>query len=59
MDQACQLEPLLIWVDLSYPLCRLEGVDNIGDVDIRIRLINKLIQLFQDLHQGGFKVVKL
>ena len=53
------MQPSFIWVDFSEPLSSLESVDNVGQLHIRISLIQKIIQLLQDFHDCGFKVVEL
>ena len=45
VNQADQVEPFLVRVLLADPLCSLEGVHNVGQVQVGITLVNLLMLL--------------
>ena len=74
VDEADQVEPFLVRVLLSDPLCSLESVHNIRQVQVGITFVNlkkcvcetclnsltcQLVEHVQSLHDGRLHVVEL
>ncbi|KAJ8940907.1 hypothetical protein NQ318_017498 [Aromia moschata] len=47
VDETGQLEPIVVGVVFSYPLRRLEGVHYVGDVHVRVALVDQLVEFLQ------------
>ena len=59
MNESSQLEPIAVWMRAPNFFCCLEGVHNVGQIgQVRIGLVNQVIQSFQGLHDGGTKAIK-
>ena len=59
MNESRELEPLRIRVILPDPLGRLEGVHDVGHVDVGVGLVHQLVQHVQGLHDGPLVVVEV
>ena len=52
------LQPLLVRVVLADALRRLEGVEGVGQVDVRVALVHQVVQLLQGFQDGEAAVVQ-
>ncbi len=59
MNESGELEPFVIRILSPNPLGRLEGVHRVWQVDVRIGLVDHVVQLVQGLEDRGLEVVKL
>lgn len=59
MDQPGEMEPVIIRMVLPDPLGGLEGVHDIRQVRVGVRLVYKVVQLDEGVLDSGLEVVEL
>ena len=59
MDEAGEMEPVLVRMLLPDPLGGLEGVHDVGEVGVRVGLVNEVVEHAQRLHDRALHVVEL
>ena len=59
VDQARQVEPIVIGVNFPDSFRRLIRVNDVGQVKIRIRFVREAVEHVQGLHDGGLEVIEL
>lgn len=59
MNESHKMEPLFVWMLLPDPLCRLKGVDNVGEGGVRVGLVHEVVQHDESFHNGRLHVIEL
>lgn len=53
------MKPIHVRVSFSDPLGSLEGVDDVGQVHVGVRLVQERRQALESFHYAGFELVEL